>query len=359
MFATIGRFSLCLAALSVGSLAAAQLANPAPPAQPVAAKKTLLKPFEYKNLDSIVDADISRDGRWSRYMLVPVDGVTRLEIRKNDEATSYTIPNGAAARFSDDSRYAAYMIVPPREVAERLRAERKPVIAKLGIRELASGMEVQIDAVASFQILMGGKTLVARRTPAEGDPENRADLTLVDLATLRRTAITNVADFAVNEKEDALALEVIGGNGERGVQTYEVATGAMRTVYWSKDDIAGLAWAKDADTLGFMAGTAKEPKVGIPYRVFVSRNPRDLAPTLVSYDAEKDSGIPKDHRIAEFRGLSFNDAGTRVAFGVQAWKDKPTPKKPSEFPDVEVWNAKDIDLVSQQKVQAAAIKART
>ena len=361
MFVMIGRFSLCLAALSYGSFAAAQLANPAPPAAqaPAPAKKTLLKPSEYKNLDSIVDADISKDGRWSRYMLVPVDGITRLEIRKNDEATTYTIPNGAAARFSDDSRYAAYMIVPPREVAERLRAERKPVISKLGIRELASGTEVQIEAVASFQILKGGKTLIARRTPTEGDPESRADLTIVDLATLRRTAITNVSDYAANEKEDALALEVIGGNGERGVQTYEISTGAMRTVYWSKDDIAGLTWAKDVDTLAFMAGTAKDSKVGVPYRVLVSKNPRDLAPTVVTYSTEKDAGIPKDHRIAEFRGLSLNDAGTRIAFGVQAWKDKPTPKKPTEFPDVEVWNAKDVDLVSQQKVQANAIKAQT
>jgi predicted peptidase len=92
-------------------------------------------------------------------------------------------------------------------------------------------------------------------------------------------------------------------------------------------------------------------------------------------------GFPADTRIVDFRSLEWAENGGTVYFGIQAWerKDPPAEKVAAagdsaaagtkangadstaadeEKPGVEVWHARDVDIMPQQKVRAEMDRRR-
>lgn len=322
------------------------------------AKKSILD-GDWKRVEALSSALISPNGKWISYVLSPVEGDPSLTVKSADEPIAWSIPGGRGARFAKNNQFVAFLISPPRAIAEKLRAERKPANPRLGLRLLPSGEERYVENVEQFELLEDGKYILTRRSRALDSKEPRSDLTLIESATGQTLTIGNVVSASVNKAENLIAMQIASDNDEGGVQILEPGTGRVKTLMWGRDRIAGIAWSEKANVLAWLAGSELPNKVGINYRIHAltleGTEPKDRA----VYEIGKDEKLPAGFRISETRPLRVNDAGTKVAFGIQAWADKPKPAKPGEVSDVEVWNTKDIDIVPQQKVRYRALQGRT
>jgi hypothetical protein len=110
----MGRFQMSFLTVAIATLALGQ----APPA----AKKNL-QPSDYAAWQNLVGTRISNDGHWLAYGVAPIDGDGTMTIRNCDTKDKWEIPNGTMPRFSDDSKWCAYLLTPPKAVVEKMAAE--------------------------------------------------------------------------------------------------------------------------------------------------------------------------------------------------------------------------------------------
>lgn len=309
--------------------------------------------------EALSSAAIAPDGRWFAYRVAVVDGDPRLVVKNVDSPQGKDVIGGGPASFSDDSKWAAYLIAPPKIVADKLREERKPIKTKLGLVNLATGEEKRFDDVQRFRFLKGGRFLLAHRFRPDTRKEGGSDLTVLDLADMSPMTIGNVMDVEPNEKEDLLALRNEPETGEASVQILDPATSTLRTLYWGVETLGGIQWAGKEDALAYLVGQKDEKKDGAAYRVFLAKNLRGGKATQFTFDPKTSPSIPKDFRISEY-SLDVNDPGTVVSVGVLPWKEKPKPAgKPEDKAGVEVWNTLDVRPIPRQRLTLEGDRRRT
>jgi dipeptidyl aminopeptidase/acylaminoacyl peptidase len=323
--------------------------------------KRLLRPDEWKSVETVVSPKISNDGRWSLFTTVPVEGDSRTTIRANDSAIKFEVLYGAAAAFDDTSQFAAYLIAPPKAVADQMRKEKKPIRTKLGLRRLADGAERTLDAVQSLRWIKDKPILLAAHQRQEGKKDGAGELSVIEAMSGVTLTLGNVADAVPNPTGTFLALEIDGETGPSQVQLLDLRTLQLRPVWSGEETVAGLTWSKKSDTLAFMFGKEQENKLGASYNVEVVTNATSNAPKITQLLASASKVLPAGSRFAEYRGLEVSNDGSRVAFGIQAWADRkpPRPLDPEKDSDVEIWNTKDLRIVPQQKRQLGGKVAET
>jgi dipeptidyl aminopeptidase/acylaminoacyl peptidase len=312
-----------------------------------------------KKWESLAGASIAPDGRWLAYRVSVVDGDARLVVRNVDAPQVKEVVAGGPATFSDDSKWAAYLIAPPKAIADRLRDEKKPIRNKLGLLNLATGEERRIDDVQRFRFLKGGRFLLAQRYRPETRKEGGSDLTVIDLAEMTPMTLGNVVEAEPNDREDLVALRMEPESGEGSVQVLDPAAGRLRTLFWGVEPLGGIHWAGKADALAYLVGQKDEKREGANYRVFLARDLRAAKTSQFSFVPTNVPQIPKDSRITEFT-LDVNDDGTVVSVGLQPWREKTKPEgKPEDRAGVEVWNTRDVRTLPRQKVTAEGDRRRT
>jgi dipeptidyl aminopeptidase/acylaminoacyl peptidase len=307
-----------------------------------------------KKWEALASAAISDDGRWFAYRLNLVDGDGRLVVRNVDSPERKEVVGAGAAVFSDDSKWAAYLISPPEAVAERLRAERKPIRTKLGILELASGQERIIDDVQRFRFTKGGRFLLAHRYRPETRKEGGSDLTIMDLLNVTPLTFGNVVEAESNDAGDLLALQMEPEIGEKSIALVDLPSGRLKTLFWGLQEVGDMAWSAKADAFAYLIGDKDERRTGSYYRVYFARNVREEKVNQYSFDPRTMTTMPKDYRITEY-GLQVNDEGSVVMLGVAPWAELAKPKqKPEDRPGVEIWHTKDVDTIPEQRVRYEA-----
>lgn len=118
--------------------------------------KRQLEHSDYDRWNTISMQSISNDGQWIMYSIESgkIDGDQTLVIRKNGGTKQYSILRGQAARFTFDSKFAAYEIAPDPQLVKKLKKEKaKPEVMpvkELQLLELANGTEVTVPRIKSF-----------------------------------------------------------------------------------------------------------------------------------------------------------------------------------------------------------------
>ncbi len=133
----------------------------------------------------------------------------------------------------------------------------------------------------------------------------------------------------------------------------------------------GLTWRKEADDLAVLRGATDDLHDGATHAILAWRK----LGTVASFDPLKASGVPAGSRIVSYRRPSWSDDGRTIFVGLGRWNEKvPGPAKPKDGdkgdkpgekpadkdaarePDeqaaVEVWHARDVDVMPRQKINA-------
>ncbi len=384
--------------LFVAGVVAQQAPPGATDGKPKAPAKRAVRPEDYGVWESVRGAALSPDGRWLAYGIVRTDGEEEVRLRMLATEATETLPHGVRPRFSKDGKWLVFTIgvsALEREKMEKTAktkdAAKESVKTKLGVRNLIGGEPATIDDVSDATFSDDGKFLVMRRFPAKGRESAGSDILVRDLATGIDTSFGNVASYAFNDQGTFLALAIDAeGKVGNGIQVYDTATGLLRTLESANAKYTALTWRKDAADLAALRENDHTKDEDASFVAVAWRDLKQPKPKKATYDFAKDEKFPKEHRVVDFANLRWSDDGQTLFFGIKAWENKPVAKpkkdeKPKDEPKkdeakkpeskkseskssapkkslrdtlkepagVEVWHARDVDIMPLQKKQAA------
>ena len=375
------------------------LALAAPGGHAAAAKK----PLSYDAYDgwrSIQGTQLSRDGRWLAYALVPQDGDGELVVRDLKTDREYRAARGGRPVVTADGRYVVFTVAPVKaDVDQAKKDKKKPEEqpkAGLGIMDLATGEVTAVERVKSFKVPEESGAFVAyllepplkkpedKKGETEAKPEAKpeikpeagaqepkadepkkkeekkkepgTDLVVRELATGKETTIAEAADYAWNEPGTWLAYAVSSKTPENdGAFALEAASGRTVALLKGLGNYKNLTFDEKGGQLAFTSDRddtkAEEPASKLYHWAPPAASAVELVPALAK-------GFPAGMAVGENGRLQFSKDGGRLFFGI-APAPKPEPKDAPEPVKVDIWNWKDPYLQPMQKAQAEEEKKRT
>ena len=364
--------------------------------------KAPVPPADYGQWETLLTVGsrggLSPDGKWLAYGINRSNRSNELRITNINDGTTKVAAFGAQPVFSNDSRWVAYSIGYSEAQEEKLRKDKKAIHRKLGVVNLTTGEQTTIDGIESSAFSQNGAYLAMCRyspekkeTPdvspsSEADETPGATLIVRDLDTGRDTTFGNVSEFAwqnLANRGRLLALTISAEDKTgNGVQLFDPSTGALRVLDSSASTYTGLAWRKDSADLAVLRSKTDERHDAPTHLVLGWKQLTEASENRRMYDPMVDSKFPSGMRIVSFRKPSWSDDGNIVFLGVATWTEKPAeakkgavvvdgngkdsaPKAPiikdgtndavkdeDEPAAVDVWHARDIDVMPRQKLSA-------
>jgi dipeptidyl aminopeptidase/acylaminoacyl peptidase len=359
-----------------GAAAAAAAADAAIPRD--AEGRKILTLASYGEWNRITSAQISADGRWLTYAYSPLDGTATLYIREVDGPGLHEIAGGAAPSFSDDGRWVAYTVAAggsgaargaaaapastqPQQPQQPPRAGGARAAPRtLQILNLATGAKADIPGVASFTFSPDSRHLLARRPKANSDAaHDGADLVLRELATGATQLFGNVGAYALNERGSLLAYVIDAQDRVgNGVFVYDVARGTIRPLRTAAADFAGLTWNDAGSAVAFLHGETRAGDLQRSNALVLARNLGDATPRVTVYEPADDPAFPRGYVLSEFTAPRWTKDGTRVFIGIRQQEPAP-PRAEGAQPNVDVWHWRDDVAQSVQEVRAERTRRTT
>jgi len=332
----------------------------------------------------IQSAAVSNDGNWFAYQLVPTEGDASVVIRNLTDGKESKFPvgelpfAGAALKFSEDSKWAAFAILPTAKDAKRLKKDRKPPINKMALVELATGTKTEFDRVKNFNFSgeRGGWIAMLRYAP-EGQKWQGSDLILRELATGDELNTGNVSEFAFDKKGNWLAFTVDANESAgNGIQLRNMETGAVMPLDSAKATYKSLHWTEKGDAFAALRGVEDKAFEDKLYSVVGFRNLSATArPEKIQFEPKSERTFPAGMTVSPNRQPSWSQDLGAIAFGihqVKAKKKEDGPKPPAAPPSagapprppvddkeragLVLWHWQDKRLQPQQQVEESRDK---
>lgn len=366
---------------------------------------------DYSEWSRIQDQSISADGAWTAWVQQPYERDATLHVRSSDTRTRWTFARGSNPTFTDDARYVAFTIAPPRDSTRQAKLDGKKGDKlpqdSLGIVDLSNGSVFKAPKLKSMRMPDDGSGWMAYLIPT---PDAEPDTTEADEPELEEEAEATeepAAEPAVEPTKAEEKLEKRRKDKSDGstLVVRMLATGdEMRfdhvSDYRFSDNGEWLAFAtssKDGESDGvhvlrtgssepiaLMEGEGHYKQLAIDeagrHVAFVSDAAtfEDEYPAFALYASELDAtgpsapgatvrvargheALPSGWQPSENGSVSFSKSGARLFFGTAP---APRPDDDRELTDdekvtVDVWSWTDPELQPMQLLQAGRERNRT
>jgi dipeptidyl aminopeptidase/acylaminoacyl peptidase len=386
--------------------AAATAAAPSPSAaespdvDSIPAARRLLAPSDYARFESLGTVSFSPGARWvgavvSRF---DADGEVRLLSTASGGAVpaERVIERASRVEFAEGERWAAVVTGPGSEERRRMEASRTPIRSDLVLVDLTAGETADqvVREVASFAFSPDGRWILLRRyPPSNGNRVSRGvDVLVRDLSTGTVTNFGNVAEAAWADAGAVLAM-IVDAEGEagNGVRLFEPASGRMRTLHAEEARFRGLAWRDDSTDLALFRVDPDTLRGDTLHAVLAWKGADADDARAVRLEGEvRVSGDDRVFGVSDLQGLLWADDGERlfVALRPRAPAPEDDPEEadeavpdpgadaaagaerpnrmgggggaaPDSVPGVEIWHARDVDPVPQQRLRADLERRRS
>ena len=308
---------------------------------------------------------LSPDGRWLAYGVTRVDERTELRVRSLVRDTTITLAMASAPQFAATSRWLAYSIAVTPEERLKLEKDKKPVRSSAGVVELATGRTHVLAQASSFRFSPDGRFLAVRTVAADPAKRDVADLLIRDLAAGTTQTFGNTSAYAWADSGALLAMILeTEGNAGNGVQLLNAGTGRLATLTSSTDRYRGLAWRRRATDLAVLRSQATPGFRDSTHIVLAWKNPQSTTPVVRTLDPGATAGVPGGVRVSEHRMPEWSRDGRILYVGLRARipgapADSSAGSTKDKVSDVQIWHARDVRPIPQQKAQEQADLRRT
>jgi dipeptidyl aminopeptidase/acylaminoacyl peptidase len=365
------------------------------------------KPISYDAYDgwrSIQGTQLSRDGQWLVYALVPQDGDGALVALNLKTDKEYRAARGKQPVVTVDGKYVVFAVAPLKADVDKAKKDKKKPEEQpksgLGIMDLATGRVTTVDRVKSFKVAEESGAFVAylleppvkkpdekkdeaKKEEAKKEPEAKPavkpeakpgeekkeepkkeekkkepgnELVVREFASGKETKVAEVADYVWNRPGTWLAYGVSSKTPENdGAFAWEAATGRTVALLKGQGNYKNLTFDEKGGQLAFTSDRDDFKSEKSASKLYHWTAPAAAAAELVPALAK---GFPAGLVVSENGKLQFSKDGGRLFFGIAA-APMPEPKDAPEPVKVDIWNWKDPYLQPMQKAQAEEDKKRT
>ena len=373
------------------------------------------KPLFYDAYDgwrAIQGTQLTRDGQWLVYALVPQDGdgeLVALNLKTNKEFRS---PRGKQPVVTVDGKFVAFTIAPLRADVDKAKKDKKKPDEQpkpgLGVMNLATGEVTTVDRVKSFKVpeesgaaiaylleppvktpdekKADEKTEEAKKAPEvkkeepkkpepkaeeakdekkkeEKKKEPGTDLVIRDLGTGKETKIAEVVEYAWAKNGVWLAYGVSSKTPENdGAFARETASGKTVALLKGLGNYKGFAFDEKGGQLAFTSDRDDYKSDKSASKLYCWAPAAIKLPPAAGAASElmpaQARNFPAGMAVSENSKLSFSKDGGRLFFGI-APAPKQEPKDAPEPVKVDIWSFKDPFLQPMQKAGADDEKKRS
>ncbi|MFC4210515.1 S9 family peptidase [Pedobacter lithocola] len=342
------------------------------------------KPLDHKVYDSwesVGTKQLSNNGQTALYSVVQQEGDATLYISNLKTNAKLTIPRASIGQFSNDSKYAAFLIKPYYKDLRQAKIKKTKPDAMpkdtLGIANLTSNTVTKVARVKSFKMPETGFVYLAYQLdkldtakkatapspkkdddvdfaddePAGGPKKDEGtDLIVKNLLTGEDKIYKYVTDYAFSKDGKQLVFASSGSKKDKaaaqGVFLLNTEKGTVKTLVKGKGSFKGFTFDEDSEHLAFVGEQDPEKKEIKNFNVYYNSLTLDTAQTIVDYDMP---GLPAKWSVSGEGRVSFSKDGKKLFFGIAPIKKpKDTTIVDFEVAKVDVWNYKDDYLQPMQ-----------
>jgi dipeptidyl aminopeptidase/acylaminoacyl peptidase len=363
----------------------------------------------YNGWRSIQGTQLSRDGQWLVYALVPQDGDGELVVLNLKTNREFRAARGKQPVVTADGKFVVFTVAPLKADVDKAKKDKKkpdeqPKSA-LGIMDLATGQVTTVDRVKSFKVPEESGAFAAyllepplkkpdeKKDDAKKEPEAKPevkpeakpaappgeekkeepkkeekkkepgnDLVVRELASGKETKIAEAVEYAWNKPGTWLAYGVSSKTPENdGAFALEAATGKTVVLLKGLGNYKNLTFDEKGVQLAFTSDRddyKSEKSASKLYYWIPAAGQTAIAATAIELAPALAKGFPAGLAVSENGKPQFSKDGGRLFFGI-ADAPKPEPKDAPEPVKVDIWNWKDPYLQPMQKAQAEEDKKRT
>ncbi|GAA5521963.1 prolyl oligopeptidase family serine peptidase [Aliifodinibius salicampi] len=337
----------------------------------LSAQKQKLEPKDYGQWQRIGGTELSPDGEWFSYNISLEDGDGWLIIKEvgADTTAEHKFMHGVRPDFSNDNKWAAFLIGVSEDEQKKLEEQNKSVRYKLGLMNLATTQVDTFKNVQSFEFSNNGHHLLMRKYKPEESNTDGADVIIRNLRQGTNQLVGNVSEYEFNKKGDKLALLLDAtedfGNG---AHLYDLASNRINILDSDTTNYKELSWNKEGTAVAFLKELEKEDFKDPTHLVYAFRN-LNQSPQKQIFDQQEFQTFPDSFRVVDYQEPRWSDDGGTLFMGIKEWEKDPeeAPKKSDadstakknddddlDPSNVEVWHWKDADIQPRQEVMADA-----
>ena len=343
----------------------------------VYAQKASKKPLDhsvYDNWQSVANQIVSNDGKWVGYVVKPQQGDANMVISTTKNTGKLTVARADTGRFTNDSRYAIFLIRAPYAATRMARIKKKKPDEMpkdtLGFMQLGSSNAItKVAGVRSFKLAEKAPVMAylapsdtVKRAPA-GDTSRRAvaatiapptregaDLTVKQLVNGKQRTFKYVTDYQLSKDGKFLAYAVTAPRRSKDVQSgvyiYDVDKDAVKAISSGRGTYKNLVFDETAKQLAFTAEKNPEKAPVKPFKLYYYNTSKDSATVIAGPGM---AGITQRWSVSGDGRVYFSKSGNNLFFGTA-----PIPKPADttlvdfETAKLDIWNYKDEYLQPQQ-----------
>ncbi|WP_036678875.1 S9 family peptidase [Daejeonella oryzae] len=335
----------------------------------------------YDSWQSISSERISNNGHWVLYSVTPQEGDALLRITNLKSKSSVQIPRVNSAEFTQNSKYAVFMIKPFFKDTRQAKIKKKKADDmpkdSLGILSLGSTNVWKAPRIKSYLIPENSSEYIvylkdisiadsiskksgaakkdddyffADEEPAASKQKDGTELVLRNLNTGTERIFNYVTDYSISKNGKNLAFVSTGSKKDSvnkpGLYFYDIAEEKLLKISSGKGQYKNLAFDEDGDQLAFLSEKAPEKTLQKFYKLYYFTALQDSATIIAD---QKTEGIPLNWSVSGDGKVYFSKNGQKLYFGtapIQLPKD--TTIVDFEVAKVDVWNYKDDYLQPMQ-----------
>ena len=350
---------------------------------PLAQQKRPLSYDAYDTWRSIQGTQLSRDGTWLVYALVPEEADGELVARNLKTGTEYRSPRGKSPVITADGRFVVFAVAPTRADLDKAKKEKKKPDDQpksgMAVMSLADGHVFTADRVKSFKVPEDGSRAVAYllepaksaakkdavKEPGNEEPDAGSkkekkkdpgtDLIVRDLASGESSTIPDVVEYAWSKDGARLAYGTSSKSGDADGAFVRTADGASTALARGKGHYKAFVFDEAGKQLAFVTDRDDYQNDPSPFRLYYWTPSQHEAAALVT---PKTPGMPDGMSVSENGKVSFSKDGSNLFLGT-APVPPPQPDDAPEPVKVDIWNYKDPLLQPMQRVRADEEKKRS
>lgn len=337
------------------------------------ASKKPLDHSVYDGWQSVTNQNITNDGKWVIYVVKPQQGDASMVISSAKNTNKITVPRADTARFTNDSKYAVFLIRPFYAATRMARIKKKKPDEMpkdtLGFMVLGNAAITKVPGVRSFKIAEKAPVMAylapsdTVRKPAAGDTSKRAiattiapptregaDLTIRQLANGKQRTFKFVTEYQISKDGKMLAYAVTAPRRSKEVQSgvylYDIEKNTVKALSSGRGTYRNLVFDEAGKQLAFTAEKNPEKAPVKPFKLYYYNTGKDTAMAIAGPNM---AGIMPKWSVSGDGRAYFSKSGANLYFGTA-----PIPKPVDttlvdfETAKLDIWNYKDDYLQPQQ-----------
>ena len=341
---------------------------------------------DYDQWERLGGGVLSPDGTWMAVSIGRVNDEGELRVHRTDSDSVVVVAFGTRATFTKDGAWLAYSIGVSPDAWEAAQRARSPVRNTLGLMNLLTGEQEEIEDIQSFSFSDDGAYLAIRRYKPEDKESDGVDVIVRTMATGAQMSFGNVSAFSWQDEGHLLAL-TIDADGQIGnaVSVYDPNSGQIRSLDTDAATYRGLSWRDESADLAVLKTFEDEAFQDTAHVALAWRDLDENDYESFGLDPRADSYFPQSMRMVEFRSPSWSEDGSVLFVGIQERRPDPDWEPPEDEeneegeengedpdeagdeeadadeeeddpPGVEIWHSLDVDPVPQQRVREQQLR---